>query len=326
VRPADLPAASLSQVNYAFAVPDADGTCQMDDPIAASANLPALRQLRSEHPGLELILSVAGYGFDEAYLSIVQSPEAMRRFSAACIELLKTEQFDGIDLDWEYPRAAQTQAFTALLREFRGQLDALGQANGRRYRLTIAAPAGSQIKAYDLPAVAPLLDWFNVMTYDYYGTWLKVTGFNAPLYTAPGDPQGLSADSTLSAYLAAGVPAEKLLLGIPFYGRAWSGAAAANDGLFQPYQGALGKGSFDFREIQAKYLNSPTRHWHETAQVPWLFDPASGTMISYDDPQSVGLKAAYARRRGLGGVMIWQIAGDDANFSLLQSILKNLIP
>ena len=328
VTPGDLPAELLTQINYAFILPTETGECQPDDSAAADGNFPALRLLRREHPGLKLYISIAGYGYDRPYQAIVQSPEMIAKFVGSCVGFMKINGFDGIDLDWEYPKPAQKGAFTALLTEFRNQLDALGLENGRRLGLTIAAPAGSQVRSYDLPAIAPLLDGINLMAYDYYGTWIPVTGFNAPLFVPRDDPQKLSVDVSVQVYLSAGVPPEKLILGIPFYGRGWADVSPANDGLFQPYggpaQGALAKGTFDYRELREKYIDVYPRHWEEMAQAAWLYDPVSRTMISYDDPQIVGLKATYARQHGLGGVMIWQIAGDDPDFSLLNAIQKEL--
>ncbi len=321
VAAADLPAGQLTQIIYAFALPGEDASCQIDDPAAASVSFPALRQQREQHPGLELMIAVAGYGYDAPYQAIVASPQTIQQFVSACLSLVTQYDLDGLDLDWEYPKIEQKAAYTALLVEFRRQLAALGQAAGRHYRLTIAGPAGSQLRAYDLAAIAPLVDWINVMTYDYYGTWIKVTGFNAPLYIARDDPQKLSADVSLQSYLAGGVPPGKLLLGIPFYGRGWAGVDPQNNGLFQPYTGPLGKGTYDYREIKDSFLPTHQRYWEELAQAPWLYDPVAHSFIAYDDPQSVGLKAAYARQHGLGGVMIWQIAGDDPDHSLLRAIL-----
>lgn len=318
----NLPAPKLNVINYAFALPTENSECQLDNPSAAESSFPALRKLHSDHPGLEVLISIAGYGYDKQYKAIVENAESIQRFAASCVGFMQFHGFDGIDLDWEYPKPEQKAAYTALLAELRRQLDAAGQAAGRRYRLTIAAPAGYQLRAYDLPALAPLLDWIHVMTYDFYGSWSAVTGFNSPLYVPLDDPQKLSCDTAISAYLAAGVPPEKLILGIPFYGRAWTGVPPEKAGLFQPFRAVFSKGSFDYRELAETYIGKFERHWDELAQVPWLYDAESSVMITYDDPQSVALKAAYARRRGLGGIMIWQIAGDDRDSSLLNAVLS----
>ena len=205
----------------------------------------------------------------------------------------------------------------------RRQIDEQGRKDGRTYLLTMAAPAGPWGMArLELDKIQPLVDWINLMTYDYYGSWSTATGFLAPLYTSTGDPQGLSVDKTVHAYLDAGVPPDKLVLGVPFYGAAWQGVGQANNGLFQPNGGIFNQGTMDYREIAAKYAGSFTLYRQETSLTPWLYDPQQGVMITYDDPQSLKEKSAYAQKLGLGGMMIWQLAGDDLKNSLLKSLIK----
>jgi chitinase len=165
------------------------------------------------------------------------------------------------------------------------------------------------------------VDWVNVMAYGMAGAWSAVTGFAAPLYD-PADR--LSADTTLRALLALGVPAEKLVLGVSFSGRGWSGVRPENHGLHQPFtglpEGTWVTGAFDYGDLVARYIGKVERWWDEAAQVPWLYDPASGTMISYDDPDSLAQKAAYVRAWGLGGVMIWQLSQDAPDAALVRSL------
>jgi chitinase len=175
----------------------------------------------------------------------------------------------------------------------------------------------------DIPKIIPLLDWINLMTYDFYGNWSETTGFNAPLYTSPGDPAQWSADRTIQMYLYLEVPTEKLVLGVPFYGRGWQGVKDINHGLYQPFSGSpedSANGSYSYSQLKQSYIEKIPRYWDEYSKVPWLFDATQGLLISYDDPQSIILKAEYARQHNLGGVMIWEITGDDDNGSLLATI------
>ncbi|MGH7602677.1 MAG: glycoside hydrolase family 18 protein, partial [Gemmatimonadaceae bacterium] len=152
--------------------------------------------------------------------------------------------------------------------------------------------------------------------YDYHSA-PGTTNFNAPLYAANGDPTPkLNIDVSMRAFLDAGVPPNKLLLGIPFYGHGYGSVPNVDNGLFQrgtatPADWKSGDG--DWRVLSRTRLVDPryVRHWEPSAQVPWLYDSTSGTWVSYDDPQSVTAKVRYVRDHNLGGVVIWELGGDD---------------
>ncbi len=321
--PSSIPVDRITHINYAFAVPNVHGDCVMDNALTAEDNLPALQQLRQQNAGLRVLISIGGGGnLDAPFARVVESPENITAFVGKCVELMKKWGFDGLDLDWEFPKAGQKDAYTALLAEFRRQLDSNPRPGGPAYLLTIAVPAGPWALArMDLAAITPLLDWINLMTYDYYGSWSAVTGHNSPLYGSSQDPQGLSIQSTVQAYLASGVPAARLVVGVPFSGRGYRQAGPDNDGLYQAYDGVFGKGTYEYWEIALNYLPAFERHWDDTAQVPWLYDSEQQVLISYEDPQSVQAKANFVRQNSLGGVMIWQIAGDDAKHTLLNALV-----
>ncbi len=244
--------------------------------------------------------------------------------------------FDGIDIDWEYPavpgyegdpsrkipphkyRPEDTQNYTALLAEFRRQLDEIGQQTGKHYLLTIASPAGTdKYNKIELDKIHPFLDWINVMTYDMHGGWDATgpTNFQAPLYSSPDDPTkptSISVDATLNDFLAKGVPPEKIVMGIPFYGRGWTGVPNNNNGLYQsnaamsPAPARFENGIEDYK-VLAK-LNAPAFRDPKT-QSMWSFD--GKTWWSYDDPQVIAAKMAYIKSKKLGGAMFWSLDGDD---------------
>ncbi len=248
--------------------------------------------------------------------------------------------FDGIDIDWEYPVSGGLKAgkpedkhnYTLLLQSLRTELDARGQANGgKHYLLTIAAPAGPGTRAnLEANDIGKTVDWINVMTYDFHGAWNAKTGHNAPLYPTPGDPDDaqLNIDSAITGYLNAGVASNKLVLGVPFYGHSMSGATGANDGLFQSHTGAgpgtWEEGSVDYHDIVDNYLNKYTRYWDDNAKVPFLYDAATKTFVSYDDPQSMAFKAKYIADKGLGGGMFWELSGDTSDYALLDSLNRGM--
>jgi chitinase len=145
------------------------------------------------------------------------------------------------------------------------------------------------------------------------------------LYPDPKSPALATnnADDTVRGYLAAGVPPEKLVLGVPFYGRGWGGVDETNDGLYQPYSG-FPNGEYEYSDLVANYVGKFQRFWNDTTKVPWLYDADSGTMITYDDPESLALKANYVKEQQLGGVMIWELASDDRSHSLLNTVHDTL--
>jgi chitinase len=249
--------------------------------------------------------------------------------------------FDGVDLDWEFPAAADKTNFTALLTEFRAQLAAVGAKNNKAYQLTIAAPAGSQnFSNIELATVGAQLDFFNVEGYDYHGTWETTTNHAAPLFESFFDPargQGFYVEGTIEAYLAAGVPARKLVLGIPAYGRGWTGVPNKNHGLYQSSTAPAPSPSGDtlatdgvatYRTLETFTGNGFSLHHDFLSFADWLYNPTTTTFWTYDDPASVAVKMRYAKLRagGLGGAFEWALKDDDANATILKTMAKGLSP
>jgi len=351
-RIAELPGDRLTHLIYAFANVGADGMMALEDPCldagrcgsgsatSTGGNFAQLRALKERHPHLKVLVAVGGWTRSVNFSNAALTPESRQRFAQSGVERFLRGWpglFDGFDIDWEYPvfggarenvtRPEDRQNFTLLLTELRRQLDAEGARDRRRYLLTAATAAGPRLVAsLELDRVAPVLDWLNVMTYDYH-SGSAIAHFNAPLHAAASDPTPFyNVDSTVALYLRGGVPARKIVIGVPFYGRAYGGVHGTNGGLFQPAtppprEWATG---LDYRQIAARNLTTQgfTRFWSSEARVPWLHNDSLGVFVSYDDAESIGLKAEYARERGLGGVMIWEIGGDDG--TLMRAIHDRL--
>ncbi|MGQ9908489.1 MAG: glycoside hydrolase family 18 protein [Candidatus Flexifilum sp.] len=348
----DIPAEHLTHINYAFANYTPDGEVIAGDPWAdmqmpypgeteqgdERGNFNQLRLLKARHPHLRTLISIGGWTWSQFFSPVAADPERRQRFAASAVEFMRRHGFDGVDIDWEYPGAPghplnrrspdDPENFILLLAALRERLAAQGAQDGRQYLLTIAAGAGDQaIAAVDWARVAPLVDWINVMTYDMAGGWSRVTGFHAPLYpSAQPPPEGTSTDTALRRFLDAGVPADQLVVGVPFYGRGFAGVGPAHDGLHQPFDGVppgtWEPGAFDYGDLVAHYIGQPgcVRHWSDAAQVPWLFNPETGIWITYDDPESLARKAEYVRDRGFGGMMFWELSADDDAAALLTTI------
>jgi chitinase len=365
-RVAMIPGEKLTAINYAFSNVSAEGQCILGDPQAdvgriysaeesgdqqADAgdgfhgNFNQLRKLKEKHPHLKVLISIGGWTWSDNFSQAALSVGSRGKFVQSCSELYFRRfpgVFDGVDIDWEFPVSGgikeghpeDRRNFTLLLEEFRRQLDALGAANGKRYLLTIAAPAGPRTYSnFELERIHPYLDWINLMTYDFHGIWDTITNFNAPLYKSSADPatdllvrDHLNVDAAVRAYLQAGIPTQKIVVGVPFYGRGWQGVPDHDYGLFQPAsgpaQGPKEPGVFDYIEIVERYLPVYRRYWHPEAKVPWLYNPEEGIMISYDDAESVRVKAEYVKEHSLGGMMFWEMSQDGG--VLLEAISEHL--
>jgi chitinase len=332
----DVPVDKISHLNYAFATISDNGDCTLVNPKNDPPNFAELRKLRQRQPLLRTLISIGGAGSAKRFSPVVGSAQAQQRFAQSCVSFIKKYGLDGVDIDWEFPTGRdEGKAFTALLAELRRQLDDQASTDGTRYLLTVAAPAGpNHYLDLELDRIGASADWINLMTYAFHGTWSTITNFDAPLFASSTDPSPTlqrivyNADAAVQTYLAAGVPPDKLVVGVPFYGYGWKGVADVNHGLYQPATGSppgtLGPGVFTYRDLAANYRSIFTRYWHDEAQVPWLFNAQTGVMISYDDPDSVGRKADYVRDRGLGGAMIWELTTDDTSHSLVAALHARL--
>ncbi|MBV9762320.1 MAG: hypothetical protein JO340_17300 [Acidobacteriaceae bacterium] len=186
---ADIPAQRLTHVIYAFAGISPSGECASESPAEDRVNLPELLKLQHRHPHLKILISIGGASSAARYTNATSTSARMRKLAKSCVQYMTDNGFNGIDIDWEFPTAAQKQTYSALITELRVQLDAEANSDGQAYLLTIAAPAGpNNYKNIDLAHIHPQLDWINLETYDFTVTSSKTTNFVAPLFPAKDDP------------------------------------------------------------------------------------------------------------------------------------------
>ncbi|XOK60050.1 glycosyl hydrolase family 18 protein [Paenibacillus elgii] len=312
-----------------------------DQPLKGSFN--QLIKLKKANPHLKTLISVGGWSWSNRFSDVAADPATRSNFAKSAVDFIRKYQFDGVDLDWEYPvsgglagnskRPEDKQNFTLLLQAVRNELNAAGAADGKQYLLTIASGAGpNYVNNTELSKIAQTLDWINIMTYDFHGGWESKSGHNAPLYFDPADnsedPVNFNVDKAVANHLNAGVPASKLVLGIPYYGKGWQGCASANNGQYQQCAGVSQKGtwengSFDFYDLEANYINKNgyTRYWNNVTKTPFLYQPNGGIFISYDDAESIQHKVDYIKSKGLAGAMTWEVTQD--RNKTLQTIVKN---
>lgn len=302
-----------------------------------------LRKLKARHPNLKVLISLGGWNWSRGFASAAR-PENRQAFVASCIDAYirgnlpafdyaggagaAAGVFDGFDIDWEYPAACgltcggaeDTANFTALLAEFRRQLDAIRPG----LQLTVAVGAGiDKIRVTQPDQYHPYVDAINLMAYDFHGGWESRTNFHSALFDSPNDPstgdaaQYNSNDAVL-ALLARGVPAGKINLGMASYGRGWTNVGAANNGLYQSgtaASGSLEPGIERYAVLQA--LGWPS-YRDSAAMARWIFN--GNTFWSFDDPSTIADKMNYVQAQGLGGAFLWDFSGDDAQGSLLAAI------
>ena len=321
----------------------------ISQPLAGNFN--QLRKLKAMHPNLKVLLSIGGWTWSKYISDAALTPASRQTFVASCIDLFLKGNlpligtsphggpgsafgvFDGFDIDWEWPategnvgnvvRPEDKQNFTALLAEFRRQLDEYGAQTGRSYSLTAFLPADpARIAAgIEVANVFSHLDFATIQGYDLHGAWESTTNHQSQLFSPPSDPspQRYSVDLAVDTYVAGGAPAAKLVIGIPYYGRGWTGVAKANNGLYQsssgPARGTFESGVDDYKKVVSK---SGTRFFDPAAGAAWLFDGRN--FWSYDDPQVLAVKTAYIKANGLGGTMVWSLDGDTSTGALTTAI------
>ncbi len=332
--PSKVPAGQLTHLNYAFAKIDpSTSRIALADPANDRKNFAAIRTLKQNNKHLKALISVGGWDYSTYFSDIASTSARREAFAQSCLDFILEHGFDGVDLDWEYPvsggqagntnRPQDKQNFTLLLRAIREKLDAQGAKDGRRYYLTIAGAANTSfISKIEARNVASLVDYIFVMTYDMHGPWDTYADFNAPLYQPQeSSPQYKnSVYDGIAAYLNNGVSANKLVLGMPFYGYMYQGVSSQNNGLYSRFSSAK---SISYDTLRSSYLNnaSYTKLRHNTAQVPYLF--GNNIFITYEDPQSISAKVSLAKSLGLAGVGAWELSHDTSG-SLLSSAYNTL--
>ncbi|MDC0709558.1 glycosyl hydrolase family 18 protein [Stigmatella sp. ncwal1] len=331
-----------------------DGVADSGQPLRGNFN--QLKKLKAKYPHLKVLISLGGADWSTGFSDAVSTAAKRQIFVQSCIDLyirgnlpvgagLAAGLFDGIDVDWEFPavnwggqqgRPEDTVNFTEMLAEFRRQLDAVRPG----LLLTIASGSSEDVfSKIQLNVIPTYLDFITVMTYDMHGGWDPTTNFHAALYNQTANPAKSRRDSTheaLQGHLAAGVPPGKLVLGIPLYGRGWQSTQAGplGDGLYQSTSGpargnwdvAGNSGMFDYYHIKNVLEPLGVKRRHPEAQVPYLYNSATGLWVSYDDPVSVGVKGQYIRDQQLGGAMFWDLSSDDAQGSLVAAMKTALNP
>jgi chitinase len=328
LQPAEIAAKQLTRVNYAFANIQ-DGRIVTGSPVD-EANFATLVSLKQQNPTLGVLVSVGGWLWSGNFSDMALTKESRSRFIESVVEFVDHYKLDGLDIDWEYPgmigagnrfRPEDKRNYTLLVKELRERFNREQSRLGRTLLLSVAAGASTEFIAHtEMGRVQRYLDTVNLMAYDYYEPGSeKISGNHAPLYTNPADPKRVSADRSVLEFEHVGVPPWKIVLGVPFYGHVWGDVGPTDHGLFQP--GVPVPNAFaNYGNIVTSMLQQGfTRYWDAAASVPYLYSEQKRQFVSYEDTESLALKCAYVRRKGLAGVMFWEYMGDPTG-ALLSTI------
>lgn len=300
--------------------------------------------LKQRNPNLKVSIAIGGWTEGSTkYSKMVSSIDTMKIFINSVIAFMREHQFDGLDLDWEYPanrggKPEDKKNFVILCTHLRKAFNNFG------WLLTAAVGAGKSTvdTAYDLPALSRELDYLHLMAYDYHGKWDGRTGHNAPLYPRDDETETervLNVEFSVEYYLKNGVPPSKLVLGVGFYGRTFLLRDPTNPAVAAPSKTTAFAGPYTredgflgYNEICEKQVSESGAWrivWQKAHQAPYMF--RDNMWVSYDDDNSIGLKVAFAQSRSLAGVMVWSIDTDDfrgrcgaGKFPLLMAINKVL--
>ncbi|MFI2764164.1 glycoside hydrolase family 18 protein [Streptomyces echinatus] len=337
-------AARLTHINYAFGNVTG-GRCAMGDSYAATdraytaaesvdgvadtwdqplrGNFNQLLKLKKKHPGLKVLWSFGGWTWSGGFGEAAKNPAA---FAQSCYDLVKNSKwagvFDGIDIDWEYPNACGNTCDTSGREAFKNLMAALrskfGSGNLVTAAITADATSGGKIDAANYAGAAQYVDWYNPMTYDYFGAWDAAgpTAPHSPLNSYAGIPKAnYHASATVAKLRGLGVPASKLLLGIGFYGRGWTGVTQAAPGgtATGPAAGTYEQGIDDYKVLKAKCPATGTVGGTAYAKC-------GNDWWSYDTPATIATKMTYKDQQGLGGTFFWELSGDTANGELIKAI------
>jgi chitinase len=278
--------------------------------------------LKAKNPKLKTIIAIGGWNEGSLkYSAMAENPSTRKIFVDSVVEFCKKYNFDGLDMDWEYPAARGGKPvdkvnFVALLRELKQAFKA------DNLLLTAAVSAGKHFMddAYDIPEVSKYLDLINVMAYDFHGGWETKAGHHAGMFSRPEEPLEehiLNLNYSVNYWISQGACRKKLILGMGLYGRSFTLSRNENHapGDEAPQRGTAGPftrepGSLGYNEI----CEDQMRGGWTVVRDPYFMAPYAfkdRQWVGYDDVESIELKTRFAKSLGLGGGMVWSIETDD---------------
>jgi chitinase len=349
LNPQNIPYDKLTVINYSFFYPLESGEIVGMDPAAdlyllkgktdsLSANIApggSMIELAKQH-GTKVVLSVGGWETSNNFPQVSADPKKRANFAHWCIKHIQDYGFDGIDIDWEFPGYKKhngtdqdRENFTILLRTIRDSLQTLEDKSGKSLLLTVSLPAATvHLLDIEVGKITSIVDYMNIMTYDLYGSWGKISNHNSALYApAQGDSARCLNGAFKLYHETHNVPADKITLCAAFFGYSYANCSE----IYGEHQGAdtiLFNAGEDILYSQiAEKMDLFERYWDAKAQAPYLISKSNSTLISFDDEESIALKSDYVIENNAGGLNIWPLMGDylkDGKTPLLDVIHKKL--
>ncbi|MEU9373627.1 glycoside hydrolase family 18 chitinase [Streptomyces sp. NPDC048255] len=341
-------AAKITHINYAFgnvqgskctigdAYADYDKAYTADQSVDGKAdtwdqplrgNFNQLRKLKAQYPNIKVLWSFGGWTWSGGFGQAAANPAA---FAQSCYDLVEdprwADVFDGIDLDWEYPNACGLTCDTSGSASLKNMMQAMRAKFGTGNLVTAAISAdgsnGGKLDAADYAGAAQYVDFYNVMTYDFFGAWAAQgpTAPHSPLTSYTGIPQqGFNSEAAITKLKGKGIPGSKLNLGIGFYGRGWTGVTQAAPGgtATGPAQGTYEQGIEDYKVLKNSCPATGT-------VAGTAYAKCGSNWWSYDTPATIAGKMTWAKQQGLKGAFFWEFSGDTTNGELANAIHTGL--
>lgn len=337
VDPDKIPAEKLTHINYAFAnvvdglVTSGEGMTDRD-----SLNFLKLHSLKSRNPDLKILISIGGWTWSKGFSDAALTADSRKKLTASGIDFLIKHKLDGLDFDWEYPalqgddnvvRDIDKENFVEMLKSFREALDSLGTIHQKHYLSTIASGGFRKyLEVNDLRAASKYLDLVNIMSYDLFGPGDQITGHHANLYKEnqalmPESKRNRSVQSAVMDHIEFGIPREKIVVGIPFYGKRWKDVGPENNGLYQPgeFDRALSHDKIQLLQNDPSY----SEIWDDEAENAFLYSVEKKEWVTFESRRSIEQKIYFVKKEQLAGVMFWELS-EDPSSSLLDAIDVNI--
>ena len=322
-----IEAQKLTHINYAF-VNVQGNRAFLSNERTDTINFRKLNALKQINPSLKILISIGGWAWSENFSDAVLTDSSRKFFAESAVEIIKKYELDGVDIDWEYPtipgeegniyRPEDKQNFTLMFKELRLELDTLEKQKGRKFLLTTAVGGFSRfLQNTEMGNAQQYLDYINLMTYDFGGNGKAVHHTN--LYPTSDYEKENSAHRAVQEYISAGVPPEKLVVGMAFYGRGSILASADKPILQQKAVSRIRGGGYTFIKDTLIHQTGFKEYWDKKAKAPYLFNDSTLQFISYDNERSIKFKCKYVKKHKLAGVMFWEYSSDVKGYLLTEA-------